>query len=108
MSPRTIITGIELDFNQHCQLQCGEYAQTHEPHDNTMVHRTVGAIGLRPTGNAQGGYFYLSLKTGRRLNRTHCTPLPMPDEVIDRMHRLARRAPEGLTFGDRDNNEIAP
>ena len=53
MSPRTIITGIELDFNQHCQMQCGEYVQTHEPHDNPMVHRTVGAIGLRQTGNAQ-------------------------------------------------------
>jgi hypothetical protein len=25
MSPRAIVTGAELDYNQHCQMQCGEY-----------------------------------------------------------------------------------
>jgi hypothetical protein len=104
MSPRAIVTGMELDFNKHCHMQCGEYVQTHKPHTNSMAHRTVGAISLRPTGSLQGGYYYLSLKTGRWLNRAHCMPLPMSAEVIDRVHKMARRSPTSLVFGDRDNN----
>jgi hypothetical protein len=103
MSPRMIITGSDIDYNRHCKLQPGEYVQTHEDTDNTMKYRTVGALALRPTGNAQGGYYYMSLKTGRRINRAYCTPLPMPSEAIDRVHELAKDGPEGLTFCDRNN-----
>jgi hypothetical protein len=90
ISPRAIVTGAGLDYNDHFQMQCGKYVQTHEPRDNSMAHRTVGAIGLRPTGNSQGGSYYLILKTGRRLNRAHCTPLLMPAEVINCVHKMAR------------------
>jgi hypothetical protein len=34
-----------------------------------MATRTTGANALRPTGNAQGGYYFYSLDTGRGLNR---------------------------------------
>jgi len=68
LSPRAIITGQDLDFNKHCVLEFGEYVQTHEISDNTMRPRTIGAIALRPTGNAQGGYYFMSLNTGRRIN----------------------------------------
>jgi hypothetical protein len=47
----------KLDFSKHCKLEFGAYVQAHEDHDNTMATRTTGAIALRPTGNAQGGYF---------------------------------------------------
>jgi hypothetical protein len=68
-----------------------------------MATRTTGAITLRPTGNEQGEYYFLSLTTGRRLNRNHWTALPMPADVIDRVYTLARRsnASRGLTFADR-------
>jgi hypothetical protein len=105
MSPRAIVTGMTVDFGKHCQLEFGEYVQTHEEHDNSMNTRTIGALALRPTGNAQGGYFFMSLATGRRLNRHQWTRLPMPQEVIDRVHVLARRnpaSPPGLVFGDRN------
>ena len=64
LSPRTIVTGKTLDHNRHCQYEFGEYVQTHEEHDNTMLRRTVGALALRPTGNIQGGWYFLSLDTG--------------------------------------------
>jgi hypothetical protein len=67
--PRVIITGIRIDYNKHCQLEFGSYAQVHEDHDNTMSSRTTGVLVLRPTGNSQGGYFFYSLTTGRVLNR---------------------------------------
>ena len=59
MSPRTIITGQLLDYHKHCQYEFGEYVQTHEEHDNSLLSHTVGAIALRPTGNQQGGYFFM-------------------------------------------------
>ncbi len=108
LSPRALIAGTEIDYSHHCKLEFGAYVQTHEDHDNTMQARTTGAIALRPTGNSQGGYYFMSLSSGRRLNRSHWTELPMPQEVIDRVHILARRsnAPRDLTFAWRDGTEI--
>ena len=63
--------------------------QTHKEHDNSMSPRTVGALALRPTGNAQGSFYFMSLSTGRVLNRVRGTALPMPDDVIDRVHWMA-------------------
>jgi hypothetical protein len=107
LSPRTIVTGATLDYNRHCTYDFGEYVQTHEEHDNTMASRTVGALALRPTGNIQGSFFFLSLKTGRVINRSAATPLPMPHEVVDRIHLLARRqkANRGLVFLDRNREQ---
>jgi len=82
-SPGEIITGHNLDYQKHCQLEFGEYVQTHEETDNTVAPRTVGALALRPTGNTQGVHYFLSLTTERRINRQKWTPLPMPNEVID-------------------------
>jgi hypothetical protein len=81
-------------LNKHCRLEYGTYEQVHEDHDNTMQTRATGAIALRPTGNAQGDYFFFSLATGRRLNRMAWTELPMPKDVIGRVHTLTRRSKE--------------
>ena len=51
-SPQMIVTGQQVDFNQHCQVKPGAYVQTHEEHDNSMRTRTVGAIALQPKGNS--------------------------------------------------------
>ena len=108
LSPRTIVTGQRLDFKRHCRFQFGEYIQTHEQHNNSMMSRTVGALALRPTGNAQGGFYFLSLSTRRVLNRLRATALPMPDNVVDQVHRMARqqRANPGLMFGIRTTGGV--
>lgn len=108
-SPRSIVTGLQVDYKHHCRIETGSYVQTHEQHDNTMRTRTIGAIALRPNGNSQGGYYFLSLSTGRRIDRQNWTELPMPDDVIARIHALARRdkaAVAGLTFGWRDGTAV--
>ena len=108
LSPRTIMTGQKLDFKRHCRFQFGQYVQTHEEHNNSMSPRTVGALALRPTGNAQGSYYFMSLSTGRVLNRLRGTALPMPDDVTDRVHRMAQqqKADPGLLFGDRNMTPV--
>jgi hypothetical protein len=108
LSPHSIVTGLDVDYTKHCRAKYGQYVQTHEKHDNTMQARTVGALALRLTGNQQGGYYFYSLMSGQRLHRTHWTELPMPGEVKDRVHALARRANarRGLTFTDNDGNNL--
>jgi hypothetical protein len=73
-----------------------------------MQTHTTGAIALRPTGNAQGGYYFFSLTSGRRLNRNHWTDLSMPKEVINRVHTFARRsnANRELLFAWRDGTPV--
>ena len=82
--------------------------QTHEEHDNSMIPRTIGALALRPTGNVQGSFYFFSLSTGRVIARSRATPLPMPDDVIDQVHQIARcqKANIGLMFADRAQNRI--
>jgi hypothetical protein len=74
-----------------------------------METRTTGVIALRPTGNAQGGYVFLSLTSGRQLSRHQWTELPMPQNVIDRVHVLAchSNSNRDLTFAWRDGTTIA-
>ena len=108
MSPTTIITGQVLDYHKHCRYEFGEYVQTHEEHDNSLISHTVGAIALRPTSYQQGGYFFMSLHTSRIINRLHATKLPMPAEVITRVDQLARTQNmlPSLAFGNRDNRLV--
>ena len=102
LSPRAIMSGLGIDHNKHCRIEYGAYAQVHEDHDNTMAPRTTGAIALRPTGNNQGSYYFYHLNTGRLLNRSRWNELPMPNDVIDRVHKLSRKGRQGLEFLNRD------
>ena len=88
---REVVTGLWIDHNKHCKYEFGEYVQTHEEHTNGMEPRAIGALALFPTGNHQGGVYYLSLLTRRVLNRTRATKLLMPDDVIDHVHHMARQ-----------------
>ena len=93
MIPRTILTGIEVDFNNRCKLEFCEYIHTHEEHDNTMASRTCAAISLRPTGNSQGGYYFMSLHTGAHINRNHRTALLLPSIVKLAIEQPTKKKP---------------
>jgi hypothetical protein len=79
-------------------------------HDNTMDTLDGWRPRAPPNGqlHAQGGYHFYSLARGKRLHRTHWTPLPMPEAVKDRVHALAGRAnaDKGLTFTDSDGQDL--
>jgi hypothetical protein len=74
------------------KIEFGVYAQVYEDSGptNTVRARTTGVIALTPTGNAQGGYYFLSLTTGRKLSRQQWDELPMPDGVIATVERIAQ------------------
>ena len=80
----------------------------HEQNNNSLLQRMAGAIALRPTGNEQGSYYFLSLHTGKRVVRNNWTVLLMPAEVIATVHQLAAACKKykGITFTDKDGNII--
>ena len=108
LSPRYLLTGQHLDYHKHVRLEFFSYAQTHEEHTNDMKARTLGAICLGPSGNEQGGHYFMCLRTGRRLHRFAWTPLPMPDDAITRVTALGAQQgmPKTLTFSDRFGHEL--
>ena len=72
-----------------------------------MASRTCPAIALRPTGNTQGGYYFMSLRTGARINRNHWTALPLPSTVKLAIEQPAENNPEGLDICDRSGRALA-
>ena len=97
-SPSEIVLNRKLDYNAHCKVEFGEYVQTHEEHNNNMNSRTIGAIASRPS-TGDGAYYFISLATGRCIDRRSWTPMPMPTaEVVPQVHRLARRAKANKTL----------
>jgi hypothetical protein len=91
LSPLTIMTGKPRPDYNDLKIGFGAYALVYEANDptNTNKTRSTGAITLTPTGNAQGGYFVMSLTTGRRLSRHQWDELPRPDGVIAAVEAMA-------------------
>jgi hypothetical protein len=108
LSPRYLFTGKHLDYRKHVRVEFGSYVQTHEDHTNGMEARTTGALCLGPSGNEQGGHYFMSLPSGRRILRDRWTVLPMPHDVIARVNQLAKDQdmPKSLTFADRYGFEL--
>ena len=94
MGARTLITGVQFDYHLHCRVEFGQYCEVHEDRDkknSVEAERTTRAIAMKSSGNLQGGYRFLSLRTGRVLPRQHFTVCPITTQVIDRVHELATR-----------------
>ena len=91
MSPACIVTGAANPKYNQMRIEFGAYVQVFEDNDpsNTLRARSLGAIALAPTGNAQGAYHFMSLATGHRISRHSWTELPMTDTAIARVEALA-------------------
>ena len=80
ISLRTLLTGLKFDYNFHCKIEFGAYAQVNEENlpKNSQQARTLDVICLGPSGNLQGGFKFMNLQTGKKLTRRRWTALPMP------------------------------
>jgi hypothetical protein len=94
LGAHTLITGLpEKSYRDIIKLNFGDYVQAYNVQGNVTNNnnaRTVGAIALYASGNVQGGWYFLSLLTGKRIHRYQWTVLPMGDDVIERVHEIAR------------------
>jgi hypothetical protein len=102
ISPRTLLLGETLDYKKQFRLSIGDYCQVHENDTprNSQLPRTQGAICLGPSGNTQGGYYFMSLRSGLKITRYSWTFIPMPDTVIAWVDTLGSAEPEILSFAD--------
>ena len=73
-----------------------------------MEPRTSSDIAKISSKNKQVRHYFLSLHTGKRILRNNCTELPMPNEVVDAVHKLAAPTKQagGITFTDKDGHII--
>jgi Reverse transcriptase (RNA-dependent DNA polymerase)/Zinc knuckle len=101
LSPVTIVTGLPAPDYNHIQLDFGEYVTVFEDNNptNTNAPRVVDAIALHHTGNAQGGYYFMSLTTGERVSRRQYTKLPLTQRIIDAVEHLALQQHQPLLPG---------
>ena len=88
LSPKALVMGHKPDYHNHCKLEFNTYVQTHEARNNSMAPRTVGDLALHPTSNLQGGYYFYSLDSGKRIKWYSWTELPMPVEVMKHVEVL--------------------
>ena len=90
ISPATIVEGSpKLDLSQN-RLPFGAYAQVWIGTKNNMTERAVPGIALQAS-NSKGGFYFMSLYTGKRLNSYVWEELPISDEVIERVEELAEQ-----------------
>jgi hypothetical protein len=87
LSPSAIVLGRgSPDFNNR-HISFGAYAMVYNGTKNNMSSRCTPAIALRPS-NDSGGFYFMSLYTGKRLHSYHWEELPISDEVIKRVNEL--------------------
>ena len=68
----------------------------------------MGAVCLGPTGNNQGGHWFMSLTSGARISHHHWTKLPMPHEAINHVTAIRRsqHMPNTVTYSNRHGAKI--
>ena len=98
MSPHSIVTGqARMDYNQ-IPLEFGSYVQLFDRSVNTIRSRTISAIALNPTGDENGTYRFMSLKTGQVLTKGpgSWTEVLITDLAIAHVEALAKQEGQPL------------
>ena len=105
ISPQVLMPGTSINFTKQCRTEFGTYAETYEktiPYISTQFW-TKPAICLGPAGKFQGSYWFPNLRTGRLIKHRSFIPLPIPSQVIERIHEIAESNNQNpaLNFSDR-------
>ena len=98
------LTGMMVDFQKQLALGFGDYCQIYNPNVNksSMDERTMGAIALFPANDQRSSWWFLCLKTWKKVKRSSWTKLPTSDVVIDLLNRKADAIGEAV-----DESELA-
>jgi hypothetical protein len=105
--PKIIMSGKIIDFKKF-SLPFSTYCQVHEENmlRNSLADRTLGAISLGPSGNAQGGHKFFTLYMSWVITCWSWDVIPMPKFVVDRVNYIGRDQPIQPVFLDRAGNPI--
>jgi hypothetical protein len=105
--PKTIMSGKIIDFKKF-SLPFGTYCQVHEEKlpQNSLADRTLGAISLGPSRNAQGGHKFFTLNMSWVITCQSWDVNAMPKSVVDRVNFIGKDQPIQPVFLDRASNPI--
>ncbi len=105
--PKTILSGKIINFKKF-SLPFGTYCQVHEKKlpRNSVADRTLGAISLGPSGNAQCGHNFFTLNTSWVITCWSWDVIPMPKSIVDRVNFIGRDQPIQPVFLNRTGNPI--
>ena len=90
VSPREKLYGRKINVEKELKHGFGDYVQVHtDSVDNSNKPRTQAAVALVSAGNLEGSWYYMLLGNLKIVKRTKATPLPMTDDVITYLNKLA-------------------
>ena len=107
ISPATIIEGKpKLDLEKK-MINFGSYALVYSGTTNNNKPRSVPAIALRRSNN-DGGHYFMSLHSGKRIHGYEWEELPIDEHVIERVEALAVAEKQPIMHRGMPSFEWAP
>ena len=91
VAPRVALTGRKPDYKKELSLAFGDYVECYDPKtksNNAEQSRTEPCIALYPTGNANGSWIFLNMKTNKYISRTNWRKMITTQIVIDAVNRI--------------------
>ena len=83
-----MILGQYKPYYYNLKMYFGQYCQVYEKTRNNMTPKSVGGTALIPK-NYRGSYYFVSLKTGRRVHARQWNILHITESVIGMAEQLA-------------------
>ena len=97
-----IVEGKQKLYLSKKRLEFGAYALVYVGTSNNMKSRGVPAIALKASNEA-GGFYFMSLHTGKRIHSYIWSELPIDEDVICRVEELATKEKQPVHI---DNHPI--
>ena len=97
-NPAAIVEGRnKIDMSKKI-IAYGAYAEVQFGTQNNIKNRSIPGISLEPS-NDGGGYQFMSLYTGQRINNFEYKELPITDELIERVEELVELEKQPVLTG---------
>lgn len=102
VSPRQLITGIQLDAKKHCKFQFRDYALAFLESNSKMKERAINGIFVRPTGTPCRVFWVLNLVTGEQVRKIRAQLVHTTEVIISRVEQLGKDVgmPKGMFMLD--------
>lgn len=95
ISPAGIVLGRPSPNAKYRMIAFGAYAMVYTNTQNNMKAQAIPAIALKPS-NHWGGYYFMSLFSGKRIHAYDWVEAPINNEITARVHELAREEKQPL------------
>ena len=93
VAPRVAFTGRKPNYRKELELAFGDYVECYNPKvrsNDAEQSRTEPCIALYPTGNANGSWLFMNVKTHKRVRRTHWVKMKTTQLIIDAINQMAK------------------